>query len=165
MLLRMDAESRERARQVMMDLEIGDEWLSVLDPDSPTWIADYIREFSDAYRTGDLDWLLEQSDPEIEIVQPAEFPDGRTYRGHDGVVEALLDWPNEWEDFQLEPKRVFAVDDEQFVVVAMHKGRSRRFGVEVAAEIVWLFRRREQRTTRWDMFMNVEQALAAANAG
>jgi ketosteroid isomerase-like protein len=158
----VDEDGRERARQVMLDLEVGDEWLAVIDPDSPEWVTDYIADLIDAYRNGDIDWAIEQSDPEIEIVQPPEFPDRRTYRGHDGVIEALLDWPQQWEDFHAEPKRIFAVDDEQFVVVAVHRGRSRRFEAQVEAEIVWLFTRRNQLTTRWDMFMSVEQALAAA---
>jgi ketosteroid isomerase-like protein len=165
MLLGVDAESRERAKQVMRDLELdAAAWEAALDPGSPQWMRDYIGELTKAYRAGDLDWVLEHSDPRIEIVQPPEFPDGRTYRGLDGVIEALLDWPKEWEDFQLEPKRAFALTDEQFVVLATHKGRSRRVGVEVEAEIVWLFTRPGELVTRWDMFMSVEQALAAANA-
>jgi hypothetical protein len=34
--------------------------------------------------------------------------------------------------------------------------------IDVEAEIVWLYTLREGRTTRWDMFMSVEQAVEAA---
>jgi ketosteroid isomerase-like protein len=121
-----------------------------------------MRQTVDAYRAGDLEWLLQQTHPEAEIVQPPEIPGASTYRGREGMIDALLDWPREWEDFQVEPKRIFAVDDDQVVVVALHRGRSRRIEIEVEAEIAWLFTRRDGLTTRWDMFMSVEQALSAA---
>src|SRR3954451_2623347 len=72
-------------------------------------------------------------------VQPPEIPGGRSYRGLEGLIDALLDWPLEWQDFSVEPKRVFALDDSRAVVIAVHRGRSRTMGIEVEAEIVWLF--------------------------
>ena len=155
---------RERARQVLIDLSVsaGDDWLDAIDPESPAWMVDLQRQTLDAYRTGNLEWVLEQANPEIEIVQPSEFPGARTYRGHDGLIEALLDWPREWEKFRVEPKRVFACNDRQFVVVAIHRGRSRRMGIDVEGEIVWPFTRQGGRTTRWDMFLSLEQALEVA---
>jgi ketosteroid isomerase-like protein len=161
----VDEERCELVRQAMRDFELGEEWLEVLDPDSPSWLVDYQRELIAAYRAGDLGWLLETTDPEVEIVQPPEFPDARTYRGHEGMLEALLDWPSEWEDFRIEPKRVFRVDDDRYVVEAIHRGRSLRMGIDIEAEIVWLFTRRDGRLVRWDMFMSLEQALGAAGSG
>ena len=148
----------------MRSFEMDDKWLTALDADSPEWLLTLQRESIDAYRTGDINWLLENTHPEIEIVQPAEFVDGRTYRGLDGLIEALLDWPREWEDFRLEPKRIFALDDTRAVVDAIHRGRSRTMGVEVEAQIVWLLTFEEGRTRRWDMFMNVDDALNAAES-
>ena len=161
----MDEDRRRRARQVVVDLEVGDDWFDALDPDSPAWLRDWTRETFDAWRTGDLDWVLEQSHPEIEIVQPHELPDARTYIGRDGVIEALLDWPREWEDFEVEAKRIFAIDHERIVVDTIHRGRSLRMGIEIEAEIVWLFTLDGERTRRWDMFTSVDQALAAAETG
>jgi ketosteroid isomerase-like protein len=154
---------RERARQVMIDLGVEvDAWLRAVDPDSPERIVDWTRQTADAWQRGDLERLLERSDPEIVIVQPRELPDARTYRGHDGVIEALLDWPREWENFQVEPKRIFALDDDRVVVDTVHRGRSLRMGIEIEADIVWLFSQVGELTRRWDMFTSVDQALAAA---
>ena len=146
----------------MVELGFDDRWIDVADPDSPEWLLERARATVEAYRSGDLDWVLEQSDPEIVITQPREFPDRRTYRGLEGVVEAILDWPEQWEDFGLEPKRMFAINESQFVVVAIHRGRSRQMGIDVEAEIVWLFTLHEGRTRRWDNFMSLEQALDSA---
>jgi ketosteroid isomerase-like protein len=153
---------RELARKTMRELGFGERWLDAAEPDSPEWMMDRLRETIRAYGDGDLDWVLEQSDPEIVIVQAPEFPDQRTFRGHEGVIETILDWPRQWENFELEPKRIFAANDNQFIVVAVHRGRSKQMGIDVEAEVVWLFTMRDERTTRWDVFMSLEQALEAA---
>ena len=35
-------------------------------------------------------------------IEPPELPDAKSYRGHDGVVEALGDWPSQWDEFRAE---------------------------------------------------------------
>jgi ketosteroid isomerase-like protein len=148
-------------RRVVTD----DKWVEVLDPDSPQWMVALQRELVDAYRAGDLQWVLDHSHPDIEIVQPPEFPDARTYRGLEGVVDAFLDWPNEWEDFEVEPTRIYALDDDLVIVEAIHRGRSRAMGIDIEAEIFWLYRLDDGRTRRWEMFMSREAALTAARTG
>ena len=95
----MDAARHELARQVMLDLKIGDEWQATLDPDCPPWVVEFMRQTVDAYRAGDLEWLLQETHPEAEIAQPPEIPGARSYRGREGMIDALLDWPREWENF------------------------------------------------------------------
>jgi ketosteroid isomerase-like protein len=160
----VDAQREQLARKTLVEIGFDDRWLEVADADSPEWLLERARATVEAYQSGDLDWVLEQSDPEIVITQPREFPDPRTYRGHEGLVEAILDWPEQWESFELEPKRIFAANESQFVIVAIHRGRSRQMGIDVEAEIVWLFTLRDGRTLRWEMFMSLEQALEATEA-
>src|SRR4051794_19167696 len=143
---------------------MGDHWLEAIDPDLPEWMLAREREAADAYRTGDLEWLLEHTHPEIEIVQPPEFPDGRSYRGLDGLIDAILDWPREWEDFQVEPERIFALSDSQLVVAAVHRGRSREMEIDIEAEMVWLPTFEDRLMRRWDMFMSLDAALDAATS-
>jgi ketosteroid isomerase-like protein len=151
----------DQARQVMRSFEMGDEWFDAIDPEAPEWVREWQGGSIRAYRDADIDWVLEQTDPEVEISQPVEIPDARSYHGHDGMIEALLDWPNQWENFRVEPKRIYSPGDERIMVEAVHRGRSRTMGIDVAAEIVWLFTFRDGRTRRWQMFMTVEDALAA----
>ena len=87
----MDDDRRRRAQEVMRDLEVDERWLAVIDPASPAWLHEWVAATVDAYQAGDLDWALDRSHPEIAIVQPRELPDARTYRGRQGVIEALLD--------------------------------------------------------------------------
>jgi ketosteroid isomerase-like protein len=154
-------DKREAAREAMLEFDVGEEWLEAVDPGSPAWLTEWQRDTIEAYRTADVDWLLQIADPEIEIVQPTEFPDATTYRGPEAMIDALLDWPREWEDFEVEPKRIFAPNDNQCVVVATHRGRSRSYGVDVEAEVVWLYTLRDERIKRWEMYMSLDAAMDA----
>jgi ketosteroid isomerase-like protein len=150
----------------MRSMEMSDDWLKRIDPDSPEWMFERQRETIEAYRGGDLDWVLEQTDPEVEIVQPPEIPGARSYKGHEGLIDSLLDWPREWDDFRVEPKRIFSPSADQVIVHTVHHGRSRTMGIEVDADIVWLFTLRDGRTRRWEMFLSLDAALdAAARSG
>jgi ketosteroid isomerase-like protein len=152
----------ELAREVLRDFEVGDEWEAVIDHDMSPELTTIRRELLDAYRRADLDWLLEHTDPDVEITQLAELPDAKTYRGRDGFIDALLDWPRLWKDFRIEPRRLFGVGDEHLVISGIHRGRPQMIDIEVEAEIVFLMRWRDRRMTDWNMFMTVEEAVAAA---
>jgi ketosteroid isomerase-like protein len=91
-----------------------------------------------------------------------EIPAARTYTGHDGTVEALLDWPRQWEDFRIEPERIFAADPENLIVKAVHGGRPHSMDIEVEAEIVFVFRVRDGLIARWDMYLTIDEALGRA---
>jgi ketosteroid isomerase-like protein len=152
----------EAARQVMRQIVAKDDWEAALDPDLPPDLTDLSRGIIDAYRRGDLEWMLEHTDPEIEIVQVPEIPDARTYTGRDGMVAALLDWPRQWADFRMKPQRIFAPDPEHVIVMAVHCGRSLAMDIEVEAEIVFAFHVRDGLLARWDMFLTLEEALSRA---
>jgi len=153
---------RELARQVMLDINIGEEWLAAVEPGSPEWLSGYVRDTVEAYGKGDVEWLLAQSDPDVGIRQAKELVDASTYSGPEAVVDALLDWPKEWENFRIEPTRIFAPNESQVIIVAIHRGRSLRFELDVEAEITWLITRRDDLMLRWEMFMSVDEAIEAA---
>jgi hypothetical protein len=44
----------------------------------PPELAALTRELVDGYRRADIDWLLEHTDPDVEISQLAELPDSKT---------------------------------------------------------------------------------------
>jgi hypothetical protein len=96
------------------------------------------------------------------IAQPPEIPDARTYTGHDGTVEALLDWPRQWEDFRILPERIFAPDPENLIVKALHGGRPHSMDIDVEAEIVFVFHVPGGLIARWDMYLTLDEALGRA---
>jgi len=154
----------EAVRQVLRDFRMGEEWDAVAESGMPPELASLQGELIDAYRRADVEWLLEHTDPEVEITQMSELPGAQTYRGHDGFLDALLDWPRQWQDFRIEPLRLFAVGDDHLVIASIHRGRPASVDIEVEAEIVFLMRWRDRLLTDWNMFMTVDEAVAAAQA-
>jgi ketosteroid isomerase-like protein len=154
----------EAVRQVLRDFHVGEEWDAAVDDAIPPELAALLGEMLDAYRRADIDWLLEHTDPDVEITQIAELPGARTYRGCDGFVDALLDWPLQWQDFRVEPLRLFAVGDDHIVIDTINRGRPASMDIEVEAEIVFLMRWRDRLLTDWNIFMTVDEAVAAAQA-
>ena len=151
----------EAAREVMRQVARGD-WYSAFDPELPPDVEELARGIIEAYRRGDLEWLLEHTEPDVEIVQVPEIPDAQTYTGHDGLVDALLDWPRQWEDFRIKPERIFAPDHENLIVMAIHGGRPHSMDIEVEAEIVFVFHVRSGLVARWDMYLTLDEALSRA---
>lgn len=139
------------------------DWQAGLEQDTfpPPLLADF-RQVLDDWARGDVERMYATADPNLEIRQPREILDARAYTGREGLVEALLDWPAEWDDFRVEPSRIFALDGERVVTVARHRGRARQGGMEIDGEVVWLFRLRDGRLVAWDMFLSLDDALAAA---
>ncbi len=154
----------EAVRQVLRDFEMGDEWTAAIEDGIPPELASLLHELLRAYRDADVEWLLEHTDPNIEITQIAELPGARTYRGCEGFVDALLDWPLQWQDFQIQPLRLFSVSDDHLVISSIHRGRPASADIEVEAEIVFLMRWRDRLLTDWNIFMTVDEAVAAAQA-
>jgi ketosteroid isomerase-like protein len=154
----------EAAREVLREFEVGDEWNAVVEDGIPPELATLQRDLVDAYRRADIEWLLEHTDPDVEITQLAELPDSKSYHGREGFIDALLDWPRQWDDFRIEPRRLFAVGDDHLVISGIHHGRPRTIAIDVAAEIVFLMRWRDGRMTDWNMFPTVDEAVAAAHA-
>jgi ketosteroid isomerase-like protein len=154
----------EAVRQVLRDFDMGDEWNAAIEDGIPPELASLLDELLQAYRDADVEWLLEHTDPNIVITQIAELPGARTYRGCEGWVDALLDWPLQWQDFQIEPLRLFAVGEDHLVIASIHRGRPASADIEVEAEMVFLMRWRDRLLTDWNMFMTVDEAVAAAQA-
>jgi ketosteroid isomerase-like protein len=155
-------ERYDEAREVVRRLGIGEHWSAVIEPGMPPDLDRAVRAILAGYERADLDFLIAGVDPDITIEQPRELPDARSYRGRDGLVDALLDWPLQWDDFSMEPRRIFAPDDEHIAMVALHRGRPHSMDIEVEAEFIFLLRFGDGLVTRWDMFMSEEDALRRA---
>jgi ketosteroid isomerase-like protein len=114
-----------------------------------------------AYQRGDLASIIEACDPDIEIIEPPELPDGRTYRGHQGLLDALDHWGGEWRDLTLKVERIVGVGDR--VVCLVHqRGRGKSSGAPVEIRVAYVHTIRNGKGVRWQMFATWEQAREAA---
>ena len=153
----------EEARSFLLTearLSPREDWEAAIDPAMPEAQRELQLELVDAYLSGDVDSIVAHAHPDVEILQAPEVPDARTYHGRKGMLDALLDWPLQWERFVLTPRRIFAVDDEWVLTVALHSGRA-RIGIEVEAEIVWAVRWRDRMIIRWETYLSLDAAREA----
>jgi len=122
--------------------------------------VELVREGYAAWNRGDIDLIIEGAHPEIEIVQPPEVPDSKTYSGKAGVAEAFADWPKQWDDFRAELLEVIDVSDTKVVSVSRHQLRAR--DIEIEQEVSYVHTFRDGLVVRWEMFFTRDAALEAS---
>jgi ketosteroid isomerase-like protein len=120
------------------------------------------RRAFDAWERGDFARIQDLCTPDVVIVQPPEVPDSKSYVGPTAMIEALEDWPTQWEDFRLELVEIIDVSDDVLVSVTRHTGRGRTSGIEMDFEVSYVHRARDGKLARMEMFFSREQALKAA---
>jgi ketosteroid isomerase-like protein len=124
--------------------------------------VELVETLWDAFQRGDIDTMRGASRSDVVIVQPSELPDSKTYVGHEGVKEAVEDWPKQWDDFRFEVLEIIDISDSRVVSVTRHHGRGAVSGIEVNTIIAYIHAITDGKVARIDMFMSREQALEAA---
>lgn len=98
---------------------------------------------------------------DIEWDMSRLMPDGRIYRGHDGVREYWTSWTGTWQDFGFDFGRTAEIGDD--VVVEVHNvGRGRGSGAAVDLRFGALFTVHDGKITRFRAYPDFDAALAAA---
>jgi ketosteroid isomerase-like protein len=110
---------------------------------------------------GDAPAALELMAENVVTTQPPTQADARTYIGHEGIMQAMEDWGGQWDDWQVELRRL--IDAHPNVVAVLHqRGRGKISGVEVATELGCVFAVEREKIVRWQMFFSEQEALEAA---
>jgi ketosteroid isomerase-like protein len=118
-----------------------------------------MQEMLDAFRAGDSDAPVRAMRPDVVIVQPASTPFGGTFHGYDGMRTMLEQmgrhWSRRWNWVHRYPCGRFIVNYEEVVWHAHATGR------EVTLETVSLYRFRDRRIARIDVFTQDTALLLA----
>jgi ketosteroid isomerase-like protein len=122
--------------------------------------TELVREMYAAWDRGDMQAVIDSCDPEVIIVQPPEIPDSKSYRGHPGVVEALEDWPSQWDRFEARLGEVIELDERH--VISQNKQSVSARGMSMEQDVFFLHTVDNGLHVRVDMFLTREEAEAAA---
>src|SRR5205814_5556861 len=76
-----------------------------------------LRNAYAAFNRNDIADTVEALDPQIEWTEPAEFPGGGTYHGHEGVKAYLSQSRAGWAEGRSEPERFIVAGDKIIVFV------------------------------------------------
>jgi ketosteroid isomerase-like protein len=108
--------------------------------------------------------IPEFADPEIEWIESTNRIDRRTYRGYEGVRQAMEHWLEQFDEYSYEPREI--VDCGNYVlVIAREEGRGGTSGATVSAESYQLFTVRDGKVVRFWGFPDRASALEAAGVG
>jgi ketosteroid isomerase-like protein len=99
-----------------------------------------LQDFVDAFNRFDIDTLVADLDPDVELHEWPEGVGSTVYRGPDGVREALSVWFEVWEWMKVEVTDVQEEEDRVLVTLHQHaKGRASEVEVEIDSYNVYRF--------------------------
>jgi ketosteroid isomerase-like protein len=125
--------------------------------------VDLVRAgYEDFYR-GDFAALLEKVDPDVVTERLPPLPDPGVYHGHEGMLKALADWTEDFEDFDMRAEEVTDVGGGRLVVRIRQRARGRGSGAEVEGEFWFVHENADGRLVRLDMFAGRDQAFDSAS--
>ena len=112
------------------------------------------------FLAGDFEAAFALMDPEIEF-DVSIRPEGKAYRGYEGVIEAAQTWTDTWEDWTLEIEEMIDAG-EQVIMVDRQSGRGRDSGIPLSQQTAWVFSFRGGRVVRMVWFPTRDAGLEAA---
>jgi ketosteroid isomerase-like protein len=127
---------------------------------SPENVELVARAFT-AFNRRDVDELLALCDPDIEWVPMRPSLEGRSYRGHEGVREAMADVDREFEELQNDPRRWIDLNDH-VVAAGRFMAKERDTGMRIDSPGAWLCEIRAGLVAYVRAFPSEEAALEAA---
>ena len=123
-----------------------------------------VRAAFDAYFRGDVPAMLELVDPGVVVTQLPDQPDPQTFHGREGLLRSMAEWTGQWDDYLFEVRGMR--DFGNCVLVSgLQRGRGHGSGIQVQADVYFVFTLRVGKLVRWQMFQAEKQALDAARSG
>ena len=106
-----------------------------------------VRSLLDSFVAGDLEAPFNHYADEIEF-DGRHFPDGRVYRGHDGVRAFFRSFFAAFSEFELEIEAMFASGDE-VVVLSRERARGRTSGAWLHLCCAQVYTLRDGKVVGW----------------
>lgn len=117
-----------------------------------------VRRGFEAFMGGDISGLVDLGDPEIvSCVHPRA---DATYNGIDGALQMVSDWVEDFDEYEANPEEYF--DSGDSVVVRVHqRARGKGSGVRLEQDWWFVFKLRDGKAVRWDIFDKETEAFEA----
>jgi uncharacterized protein len=122
--------------------------------------VEIVRRGYEAYARGDLDAMLADLDSEMTTYR-AE-PDGATFSGPQGLLEAIAEWVEDFAEFTFTPEEFIDANDHQVIVRVHQTAIGKQSGAPIEGRFWFVHTLRNAKVTRLDMLVTRGQALEAA---
>jgi ketosteroid isomerase-like protein len=117
-----------------------------------------LREAYAALNRNDLPAFVEMLDPQIEWIEPTEFPGGGTYRGLEVVTAHLSQARGSWAEGSCEPER-FLVAGDRIILFAFVRVRLKHETEWREGRIADVYTFRDGKAIQKRTFTDIRQAL------
>ena len=114
------------------------------------------------WNLGDHDPVVDAVDSEIEIHTPLSSTKGTPYRGHDGLRQWISDIDEQFDEWYSRPDDWTDLGEGRVLVLGDLHMRGRESGIELDQQMGWLLTFRDGQLTRYEVFVDHEQARQAA---
>jgi ketosteroid isomerase-like protein len=122
--------------------------------------VEIVRRHIDAYGSGDYEAALAAYHRDV-VCDATVRPEGRVYRGREGVAEAIRVWAGTWNDWRWEIEELIDAGDRVLMVVREF-GRGKASAVDVVQQTFWVYRLRGGQIVHATVFVDRDKALRAA---
>src|SRR5215207_3189014 len=118
-----------------------------------------VRPIYEHWGRGDWRPAFDVYDPQMEWGWSSEFPGlAGVHEDHADPNPRLLAWLSGWEHWRAEPEEYLARGD-YVVVLARYRGRGKGSGVEIQQEGAHVFKLRDGKIVRLEIFASRDKAL------
>jgi ketosteroid isomerase-like protein len=124
--------------------------------------VELVRRMYEAYLGGNVEMALAYFHPEVDVDFSVRVDTARG-KGRDELARIVASWIGAWDGYMEEIDEILDLGDI-VCVVATQRGRGKGSGVELANQFASLYEVRNGLITRITMFMDVDEAVAAARA-
>ncbi len=125
-------------------------------------MAELARSLYDAFAQGDVEAVLSGMDPDIVWNEAENFiyADGNPYEGPEQILNGVFArLATEWEDFRLEEKQFYSVDNHAALVTGRYRGTYRKNGADLNAQFAHLWTFRNSRALTFQQYTDTLQAM------
>jgi len=110
---------------------------------------------------GDIGAWFRAVDPDVRVLPRSAEPDAADeYRGLDELMEYLVNWYGQWEEYEVEPVSIEEAG-EHVLAVVRERGRLEGSGLEVEEDFSHSFLLRDGKVVEWRMYDSHAEAREA----
>jgi len=122
--------------------------------------VEVVRRMMDAFLQADFETALASYDADVEW-DGTNLPDGQVGRGHEAILNHMIRWADQWDEWNVEVERVIDAGEEQVVVFIRETGKSKS-GLAMDELHAELYSLRDGKVVRRRGFSDPNEALEAA---
>jgi ketosteroid isomerase-like protein len=123
---------------------------------------DVVRRAYSLYNAGEAERAARECFHEDVVLIRRPLGEPEAYEGLEGLRRAHAEAESEFANYRMEPERFFVMD-ERVVVAVRVSGTDPGSGVEALTAAAHVVELRDERVVRWEVFLDLDEALAAVD--